>query len=105
MSCKGDSVSNTTLQLAGVHHVSALSAHIERTHDFYTRVLGLRPVIKTVNQNEPSMYHMFYGDGAGSPGFTVDGPLDGVRLSLPPFLEPRRAEIEARLKPLNSVHA
>jgi glyoxalase family protein len=37
------------------------------------------------------------------PGFDVDGPLDGDRLSLPPFLEPRRAEIEARLKPLTST--
>ena len=56
------------LQLTGVHHVSAISAHIGRTHDFYTRVLGLRPVIKTVNQDDTSMYHLFFGDGAGSPG-------------------------------------
>ncbi|PLS83066.1 MAG: ring-cleaving dioxygenase [Chloroflexi bacterium] len=55
-------------QLIGVHHVSALSAHIERTHTFYTQVLGLRPVIKTVNQDAPSMYHLFYGDGIGGPG-------------------------------------
>ena len=61
-------MTTTTLRLTGVHHVSALSAHIGRTHDFYTRVLGLRPVIKTVNQDAPSMYHLFYGDGAGSPG-------------------------------------
>ncbi len=56
------------LSLIGVHHVSALSAHIERTHNFYTDVLGLRPVIKTVNQDDPSMYHLFYGDAVGSPG-------------------------------------
>ena len=56
------------LQLTGLHHVSALSAHIARSHDFYTRVLGLRPLIKTVNQDEPTMYHLFFGDGAGSPG-------------------------------------
>ena len=61
----------TTLRLTGVHHVSALSAHIERTHNFYTRVLGLRPVIKTVNQDDPSMYHLFYGDGVGSPGSDI----------------------------------
>ena len=54
--------------LTGVHHVSALSAHIQRSHDFYTRVLGLRLVIKTVNQDDPSMYHLFFGDGAGNPG-------------------------------------
>ena len=58
----------TTLRLTGVHHVSAISAHIARTHDFYTRVLGLRPVIKTVNQDDTSMYHLFFGDGVGSPG-------------------------------------
>jgi glyoxalase family protein len=56
------------LQLTGVHHVSALSADISRTHDFYTRILGMRPLIRTVNQDEPSMYHLFFGDGAGSPG-------------------------------------
>ena len=54
--------------LGGIHHVSALSAHIVRSHDFYTRVLGLRPLIKTVNQDDPGMYHLFFGDGAGSPG-------------------------------------
>jgi glyoxalase family protein len=59
---------DSTLHLTGVHHVSAISAHIARTHDFYTRVLGLRPVIKTVNQDDPSMYHLFFGDGAGTPG-------------------------------------
>jgi glyoxalase family protein len=57
-----------TFQLTGVHHVSALSAHINQTHDFYTRVLGMRPVITTVNQDDPSMYHLFYGDALGSPG-------------------------------------
>jgi glyoxalase family protein len=57
-----------TMQLTGVHHVSALSGHIGRTHDFFTRILGMRPVIKTVNQDDPSMYHLFFGDGIGSPG-------------------------------------
>ena len=60
--------SPASLSLSGVHHVSAISAHIGRTHDFYTSVLGLRPVIKTVNQDDTSMYHLFFGDGAGSPG-------------------------------------
>lgn len=60
-----------TVGLAGVHHVSALSAHIGRTHHFYTTVLGMRPVIKTVNQDEPSLYHLFFGDGAGTPGSDI----------------------------------
>jgi glyoxalase family protein len=59
---------NGTFRLGGIHHVSSLSAHIGRSHDFYTRVLGMRPVIRTVNQDEPSMYHLFFGDGAGNPG-------------------------------------
>lgn len=54
--------------LTGTHHVSALSAQIGQTHGFYTLVLGMRPVIRTVNQDDPSMYHLFYGDGAGTPG-------------------------------------
>lgn len=61
-------MSEPALRLTGVHHVSALSAHIGRSHDFYTRVLGLRPLVRTVNQDEPGMYHLFFGDGAGSPG-------------------------------------
>ena len=48
-----------TPQLTGLHHVSALSAHIDRTHDFYTRVLGMRPVITSVNQDDPGTYHLF----------------------------------------------
>ncbi len=55
-------------ELTGLHHVSALSAEIGASHAFYTEVLGLRPVIRTVNQDAPSMYHLFYGDGRGSPG-------------------------------------
>lgn len=57
-----------TLSFLGLHHVSALSADIARNHDFYTRILGLRLVKKTVNQDAPDMYHLFYADGAGSPG-------------------------------------
>ena len=57
--------------LVGTHHVSTLSAHIDRTDGFYTAVLGLRPVIRTVNQDAPSMYHLFYGDGAGTPGSDI----------------------------------
>ena len=56
------------MDLLGIHHVSALSAHIQRSDDFYTGTLGLRRVIKTVNQDDPSMYHLFYGDEVGSPG-------------------------------------
>ena len=66
-----EGAADTSLRLTGTHHVSTLSAHIGRTHDFYTRALGLRPVIRTVNQDAPSMYHLFFGDGAGTPGSDI----------------------------------
>ena len=56
------------LQLASLHHVSSVSAHIKRSRDFYTRVLGMRPIITTVNQDDPRMYHLFFGDGEATPG-------------------------------------
>ena len=52
----------------GIHHLTAVSADARGNHDFYTRVLGMRLVKKTVNQDDVSAYHLFYADGAGSPG-------------------------------------
>lgn len=57
--------------LGGLHHVSALTARAGAGHAFYTRTLGLRLVKKTVNQDDPRMYHLFYGDGAGTPGSDI----------------------------------
>ena len=54
--------------LSGHHHISMLTKNGKRNHDFYTKVLGLRRVKKTVNQDSPSMYHLFYGDLTGAPG-------------------------------------
>jgi len=51
--------------------MSAISADINRNHDFYTNTLGMRLVKKTVNQDDTSAYHLFYGDGRGSPGSDV----------------------------------
>lgn len=56
------------LQLTSLHHVSSVSAHNKRSRDFYTRVLGMRPIITTVNQDDPRMYHLFFGDGEATPG-------------------------------------
>jgi glyoxalase family protein len=169
------------MKLNGIHHITAITGDAPGNVDFYTRIMGLRMVKKSVNQDDPTVYHLFYGDehakpgldltffeypgvapgrglqGAGtvhhvawyssdeeheawrdrvraigghptpvidrhyfrsvyfrepsgvlfelatpSPGFTVDEPLEtlGEQLSIPPALEPRRAEIEAALKPL-----
>ena len=56
------------MQLNGLHHVTAVSARIADNADFYTRILGLRLVKKSVNQDDVSDYHLFYADKAGSPG-------------------------------------
>lgn len=56
------------MQLTGLHHVSALTAQAANNVDFYTRTLGMRLVKKTVNQDDPSSYHLFYGDEIGRPG-------------------------------------
>ena len=56
------------MNLTGLHHVSALTADAPRNVDFYTRVLGMRLVKKTVNQDNPTSYHLFYGDELGRPG-------------------------------------
>ena len=56
------------LELGGIHHLTAITAQAARNVDFYTRVLGMRLIKKTVNQDDVSAYHLFYGDGIASPG-------------------------------------
>jgi glyoxalase family protein len=55
-------------QTTGLHHITAMSSDIKRNMHFYTRVLGLRFVKQSVNQDDPGTYHLYYGDYAGSPG-------------------------------------
>ena len=54
--------------MSGIHHITAISGGAMRNLDFYTRVLGLRFVKKTVNFDDPGTYHLYYGDEAGHPG-------------------------------------
>jgi len=54
--------------LNGIHHISAITADATKNVLFYTSVMGLRLVKKTVNQDNPSVYHLFYADEAGDPG-------------------------------------
>ena len=56
------------MRLDGIHHISAITGDAQRNVDFYTRVLGLRMIAKTVNQDDPSVYHLFYGDEHARPG-------------------------------------
>ena len=57
-----------TLQLTGIHHLTAITANAPENLRFYTQVLGLRLVKKTVNQDDTSAYHLFFADGKGSAG-------------------------------------
>lgn len=54
--------------IQGLHHITAIASDPKRNVDFYTRVLGLRFVKKSVNQDDPGTYHLYYGDNVGSPG-------------------------------------
>ena len=54
--------------MTGIHHVTAISGKAARNLDFYTHVLGLRFVKKTVNFDDPGTYHLYYGDSEGRPG-------------------------------------
>src|SRR5689334_15685585 len=56
------------MQLTGIHHLTAVTANARENLKFYTQTLGLRLVKKTVNQDDTSVYHLFYADGLGSPG-------------------------------------
>lgn len=57
-----------TLQLTGIHHLTAITADAPANLAFYTKTLGLRLVKKTVNQDDTSAYHLFYADGEATPG-------------------------------------
>ena len=59
------------MKLDGIHHVTCITGDAPLNVDFYTRVLGLRLVKKTVNQDDPTVYHLFYADEAGTPGSDI----------------------------------
>lgn len=54
--------------MSGIHHITAIAGDASRNLDFYTRVLGLRLVKKTVNFDDPGTYHLYFGDESGTPG-------------------------------------
>jgi glyoxalase family protein len=56
------------MKLEGLHHITAITGDAARNVDFYVRVLGLRMVKKSVNQDDPTVYHLFYADELGSAG-------------------------------------
>jgi len=59
------------VKLEGIHHVTCITADAPGNVDFYARLLGLRLVKKTVNQDDPTVYHLFYADEGGSAGADI----------------------------------
>src|SRR5580658_8727401 len=69
-------------KITGIHHVTAIAGNAKRNVDFYTRVLGLRMVKRTVNFDDPGTYHFYYGNESGTPGtiltfFPWEGVING----------------------------
>lgn len=72
------------MKLLGLHHITAIAADPKTNLDFYTRVLGLRFIKKSVNQDDPGTYHLYYGDNVGSPGTALTFfPWQGLRRGRP----------------------
>jgi glyoxalase family protein len=70
------------MDLLGIHHLTAITAAIRDNLDFYTRVLGLRLVKRSVNQDDVRAYHLFYADAVGTPGTDItffDWPMPRER--------------------------
>ena len=59
------------MKLDGIHHVTCITADAPRNVEYYTGVLGLRLVKKSVNQDDPTVYHLFYADEDGTPGSDI----------------------------------
>lgn len=69
-----------TNKILGLHHITAIAGEAQRNYDFYTKVLGLRLVKKTVNFDDPGTYHFYYGDEVGSPGSILTFfPWEGIQ--------------------------
>ena len=85
------------MKVSGIHHVTAIAGDAQRNVDFYTTVLGMRLVKRTVNFDDPGTYHLYYGDEQGSPGTILTffpwpnasrgregaGQVNGVALAVP----------------------
>jgi glyoxalase family protein len=71
-------------KILGLHHITAIAGEAQRNFDFYTRILGLRLVKKTVNFDDPGTYHFYYGDEVGTPGSILTFfPWEGIQKGRP----------------------
>ena len=67
-------------KILGLHHITAIAGNAQRNYDFYTKILGLRMVKKTVNFDDPKTYHFYFGDESGTPGSIITFfPWEGVK--------------------------
>ncbi len=115
-----------SIKFAGIHHVTAIAGDPQENVNFYSGILGLRLVKKTVNFDDPGSYHLYYGDATGTPGtimtfrepggvlfeiatdtpgFAVDEDEEhlGESLKLPSWLERNREQIEGSLPPIHLI--
>jgi glyoxalase family protein len=66
-------------RILGLHHITAIANNAQRNYDFYTRILGLRLVKKTVNFDDPGTYHFYFGNESGTPGTILTFfPWEGI---------------------------
>jgi len=66
-------------QILGIHHITAIAGNAKQNYDFYTEILGLRLVKKTVNFDDPGTYHLYYGNKSGQPGTILTFfPWEGI---------------------------
>lgn len=71
-------------RIIGLHHITAIAGNAQRNLDFYTKVLGLRLVKKTVNFDDPGTYHFYFGDETGTPGSILTFfPWEGIQRGRP----------------------
>src|SRR5215218_1743850 len=71
-------------RILGLHHITAIANNAQRNYNFYTKVLGMRLVKKTVNFDDPGTYHFYFGDEVGNPGtiltfFPISNAYQGER--------------------------
>ena len=67
-------------RILGLHHITAIATSAKKNYDFYTKLLGLRFVKKTVNFDDPKTYHLYYGNEQGTPGTVLTFfPWEGTR--------------------------
>lgn len=66
-------------RVLGIHHITAIAGNAKRNYDFYTKILGLRFIKKTVNFDDPGTYHFYFGDETGTPGTILTFfPWEGI---------------------------